>query len=91
MKNKQINKIKAHYEIFINGKKFKVLSCKIDKNNNTIAITTKIFGQDFPQNSKVSILIPSENLSENFEVKLNYMYKNTATEQWHYTITQQNL
>lgn len=57
-----MQKIKQHYDIFINDKKYKVLTCNICEEKRLL-LKTKIKGQDFPQNGKLLISIPSDDLS----------------------------
>lgn len=86
MKDKRINKIKQHIDVFINGHKFRVISCKIDDEKGILSIKTKIFGQVFPYNGRFIIIIPSENLTRDLYVSFRTMSSNTAIEHWEYSI-----
>ncbi len=86
MKDKRINKVKQHFDIFINDQKFKVISCKIDEANGTLSIKTKIFGQAFPHNGRFIITIPSQNTFHDLSVVFRAMTKDTVIEHWEYVI-----
>ena len=86
MKDKRINKVKQHFDIFFNGQKFKVLSCKINDADSTLSIKTKIFGQDFPHNGHFTITIPSQNTVQDLDIVLRTRTKDTNIEFWGYTI-----
>jgi hypothetical protein len=86
MKDKRINKVKQHFDIFFNNQKFKVISCKIDEANSVISIKTKIFGQPFPHNGCFTIAIPSKNTMQDLSVVFHSMSKDPSIEHWKYTI-----
>ncbi len=86
MKDKRIEKAKQHIDMFFNDQKFKVISCKIDEANGILSIKTKIFGQDFPQNGRFTIAIPSQNTMQDLSVVFRSMSKVPAIEYWEYTI-----
>ena len=86
MKDKRNVKIQQHFDLFINNKKFKVLSCKIDREKGTLSIRTKIFGQKFPHNGHFAITIPSQNTTENFSASFQLMAYSPSNEHWMYTI-----
>lgn len=86
MKDKRISKVKQHFEMFFNDRKFKVISCEIDKADSTLSIKTKIFGQDFPHNGRFTIDIPSQNTKQDLFVVFRSMSKDSSIEHWEYTI-----
>jgi len=86
MKDKRINKVKQHFDMFFNNQKFKVISCKIDKANRVISIKTKIFGQPFPHNGHFTIAIPSKNTTQDLSVVFRSMSSDSSIEHWEYTI-----
>ena len=86
MKDKRIDKVKQHFDIFFNNQKFKVISCKIDEANSVISIKTKIFGQPFPHNGCFTIAIPSKNTMQDLSVVFHSMSKDSSIEHWEYTI-----
>ena len=86
MTDKRINKVKQHFDIFINDQKFKVISCKIDEVNGMLSIKTKIFGQAFPRNGRVTITIPSQNSMQDLSVVFHSMSKDSSIEHWEYVI-----
>ena len=86
MKDKRINKVKQHFDMFFNSQKFKVISCKIDEANSIISIKTKIFGQPFPDNGCFTIAIPSQNTTQDLSVVFRSMIKDSSIERWEYTI-----
>ncbi len=90
MKDNRINKVKQHFDLFFNDQKFKVISCKIENANGGISIKTKIFGQHFPNNGRFIISIPSQNFTQELSVVFKSMYKDTAIENWEYTIKSKN-
>lgn len=89
MKDKRIEKIKNHFDILMNGKKYKVLSCEIQKENHRLSIKTKVFGQDFPREERVVLIIPSENTTEVFCASMLFISSTAAIEHWEYTIQQE--
>ena len=86
MKDKRVDKIKQHIDIFFNNQKFKVLSCKIDETGNSLSIKTKVFGQDFPHNGRFIIDIPSQNTTRDLSIVFQSMGKDSSVEHWEYTI-----
>ena len=84
MKDKRIDKVKQHFDLFLNGRKFKVIYCKIDTSNRTLSIKTKIFGQDFPDSGCVTVAIPSENISQDLYISFRSMSSNATIEHWEY-------
>ena len=86
MKDKRIDKVKQHFELFFNDRKFKVISCKIDEAEGLLLIKTKIFGQDFPRSGRFTIVIPSQDIMRDFSIVFRSMGKDSAIEQWEYTI-----
>ena len=86
MKDKRIDKVKQHFDMFFNNQKFKVISCKIDEADSIISIKTKIFGQPFPHNGCFTIAIPSQNTMQNLSVVFRSMSKDSSIEHWEYTI-----
>lgn len=86
MKDKRIDKVKQHFDMFFNDQKFKVISCKIDEADGTLSIKTKIFGQDFPHNDRFMIAIPSQNINLDLSVVFQSMRKDITMEHWEYAI-----
>ncbi len=86
MKDKRIDKVKQHFDIFFNNQKFKVISCKIDGTGSILSIKTKIFGQAFPHNGRFTITIPSQNTIQDFSITFRSMGKNSSVEHWEYTV-----
>lgn len=86
MKDKRLDKITQHYDLFINNQKYKVLSCKILEVEHRLSIKTKIRGQAFPHSGRFDILIPSEKLSIELCVAFQSMSSSAAIEHWEYTI-----
>ena len=86
MKDKRIDKVKQHFDMFFNNQKFKVISCKIDEADSIISIKTKIFGQPFPHNGCFTIAIPSQNTMQDLSVVFRSMSKDSSIEHWEYTI-----
>ncbi len=85
MKDKRIDIVKQHFDIFFNSQKFKVISCKID-GTSYLSIKTKIFGQAFPHNGRFTITIPSQNTMHDFSVVFQSMSKDSSIEHWEYTV-----
>lgn len=86
MKDKKIEKIKQHYDIYINDVKFKVIACNINKDKRTLSIKTKIRGQSFPENGQLTIKIPSLDYSQSVCATFEYMMDSTKIEHWVYHI-----
>ena len=86
MRDKRIDKVKQHFDIFFNTQKFKVISCKIDERNEILSIKTKILGQAFPHNGHFTIAIPSQNTMQDLSVVFRSMIKDSSIEHWEYTI-----
>ena len=86
MKDKRINKVKQHFDMFFNHQKFKIISYKIDEADSILFIKTKIFGQDFPHNGRFTIVIPSQNIMQDLSVVFRSMSKDSSIEHWEYTI-----
>ena len=86
MKDKRINKVKQHFDMFFNEQKFKVISCEIDEANGTFSIKTKISGQAFPNSGRFIISSPSRNSTQDLSIVFRGMSTNTAIEHWEYTI-----
>ena len=86
MRDRRIDKIKQHFDIFFNNQKFKVISCKIAQAEGRISIKTKIFGQDFPHNGQFAIVIPSQNTVQDLSVVFRSMGKDSSVEHWEYMI-----
>lgn len=89
MNDKRIVKIKQHYNVFLNGSKFKVISCEIDEENGMLSIKTKVFGQRFPQDGSVKMVIPSQGVSRELSVSFCHMDSTPVIEHWVYTIIQE--
>lgn len=87
MKDKRNDKIARHFDIFLNGQKFRVISCKIDEVSHVLSIKTKIFGQSFPHSGRFIITIPSENTVKELCISFQSMGKDPAIEHWKYTIS----
>ena len=85
MKDKRINKIEQHYDVFFNDHKFKIIAFKIDESNGIIFIKTKIFGQPFPRKGRFLISIPSKKTTQDISIEFRSMCKDTAIENWEYT------
>lgn len=83
-----MGKIKQHFDIYINNKKYKVIACKICKKDNVLHIKTKIKGQAFPQNGIVNISISSVRISEDLCISFKSMGCTPSIEDWEYTIEQ---
>ena len=86
MKDTRIDKVKHHFNVFLNNQKFKVISCKIDQVDGILSIKTKIFGQDFPHDGRFTITIPSQNIIQDLSVEFRSMSKDSSIEHWEYTI-----
>ncbi len=86
MKDRRIDKVKQHFYILINDRKFKVISCKIDEAEGNLSIKTKIFGQDFPRSGRFTIAIPSQDIMQDLSVVFRSRSKDSAIEHWEYTI-----
>lgn len=86
MKDKRLDKITQHYDIYINNHKYKVLSCKILKDERKLSIKTKIRGQSFPHSGLLHLVIPTENISIELHASFHSMSSNAAIEHWEYTI-----
>ena len=86
MKDKRIDKVKQHFDMFFNSQKFKVISCKIDERCGILSIKTKIFGQAFPHNGCFTIAIPSQNTMQDLSVVFRSVSKDSSIEHWEYTI-----
>lgn len=86
MKDKRIDKIKQHFDMFFNNRKFKVISCKINEADGILLIKTKIFGQDFPHNGRFTVIVPSQNVMRDFSVVFKSTLKDSSVEHWEYTI-----
>ena len=86
MKDKRINKVKQHFDMFFNNQKFKIISYKIDEADSILFIKTKIFGQDFPHNGRFTITIPSQNTMQDLSVVFRSMSRDSSIEHWEYTI-----
>ena len=86
MRDKRIEKVKQHFDIFINGQKFKVLSIKIDEVNSTVSIKTKIFGQAFPHEGRFVISVPSQELTRALTLAFRFGTKDGSVERWEYSI-----
>lgn len=86
MKDKRMDKLKKHDDIYINDLKFKVLSCKICDEDRKLIIKTKVFGQCFPHNGQIVLVIPSENVSRELSLSFEYMGSNPTIEEWVYRI-----
>ena len=56
MKDNRIEKIKQHYTIILNNKRYKVLKHKIDSEKSLLTIKTKVFGQNFPHGENISFV-----------------------------------
>jgi len=87
MNDKRMDKIKQHYDVFINDCIFKVISCKVD-DNRFLSIKTKVFGQKFPQGGRIIINIPSENISKELMLSPPVMFKDPSIERWEYSVIQ---
>ena len=86
MKDKRINKVKQHFDMFMNNQKFKTISCKIDEADGILSIKTKVFGQYFPHNGRFTIVIPSLNTMQDLSIVFRSMSKDSSIEHWEYTI-----
>ncbi|MBE6754289.1 MAG: hypothetical protein E7559_08080 [Ruminococcaceae bacterium] len=86
MKDKRMDKIAQHYDIFIDGKKFKVLSCTVHEDGHSVSIKTKVRGQAFPRSGLLVIGTPAENAHEEISVRYKTMCSSPAIEHWEYTV-----
>lgn len=85
MKDRRIEKIKAHYPLFINGQTYKVQSHSIDTENGLLTITTKIAGQRFPMGSDISMAL-TDDRTHTMQVSFRNGFKTTKAERMVYTI-----
>lgn len=85
MKDKRITKVKQHFDLFLDDRKFKVTSCRISDADGTLSIKTKIFGQPFPHDGHFILTIPSQNTVRNLSLAFRSMTKDPAIEHWEYS------
>ena len=83
MKDNRLEKIKQHYTISLNGRNYKVLKHKIDREKSLLTIRTKIFGQDFPHGDNISVST-AENNAQITIVAWKGMWKDEKVEHWEY-------
>ena len=90
MKDNRIEKIKQHYTVILNGKAYKVLKHKIDREKSLLTIKTKIFGQGFPQGNHISACFP-EDPDQAFILlwEGKNSWKDEKVEHWEYKIVTQ--
>ena len=87
MKDKSMDKIKKHYFLCINDKKYKVLSHELDIDKSLFVIKTKISGQDFPYGDNMSLAVSDEKGDiKNITVDFRGSFKNEKIESWEYTV-----
>jgi len=89
VKDRRAEKMKKHYNITLNGNKFKVLNCIVSKDEKTLSIRTKVFGQRFPWESFVLAEIPADEGSHYLWLNYAGMSSNTKLENWEYHIVQE--
>ena len=85
MKDKRVDKVNQHFDVFFNDRKFKIISCKIDDATGIISIKTKIFGQRFPHGGHFVLSIPSQNITRDVSIAFHAKAKDPAIENWEYT------
>jgi len=86
MKDKRAVKMKQHYYIFLNDIKFKVLSCKINKENDKLIIKTKVRGQHFPTEKRILARLQIEEPTMEICVEYLSMSNDEKIEHWEYKI-----
>ena len=85
MKDNRLEKIKQHYTISLNGRNYKVLKYKMDREKSVLTIRTKIFGQDFPHGDNISVST-EEDGAQPVIVVFRSMWKDEKVERWEYNI-----
>ena len=85
MKDKRIEKIKQHYSIQIDNQQFKILNHKIDFEQKSFIIKTKVMGQHFPHGNNCKVLIPDDTI-HSLTIGFKTMYKDEKIETWEYAI-----
>lgn len=86
MKDKRTEKIKKHYNIFVNGKSFKIMNHIISNDNKTLRLITKIRGQQISTDSLVVIEIPTFENNIVFECKYKALLSSPILEEWEFEI-----
>lgn len=86
MRDHRVEKIKQHFDLFLNEQKFKVIHCNIDEIGHLLSIKTKVFGQAFPHNGHFALSIPSKNLLKELNNSFRSMDSNSSIEHWEYMI-----
>ena len=85
MKDNRLKKIKQHDTIILNGRNYKVLKHKIDREKSLLTIRTKVFGQDFPHGDNISVSIEKDS-TQTVTVAFRSMWKDEKIERWEYNI-----
>ena len=86
MKDKRIDIVKKHFDVYFDDQKFKVIACKIDEVEGALFIKTKIFGQAFPRGGHFRIVNPSVKEAKELCIRFYSKSKNEGIENWVYTI-----
>ena len=86
MKDKRIVKIKQHYSIQIDNQQFKILNHKIDFEQKSFIIKTKVMGQHFPHGDNCKVLFSNE-VTQSLTIRFKAMYKDEKIETWEYAIS----
>lgn len=88
MKDRRAEKIKRHYNVLFNGKKFKVLNCIVSTDKTMLNVRTKVFGQYFPTETFVLAEIPNDEGSRYIWLEYAGMGSTTKMEEWRYNIVE---
>ena len=86
MSDKRMEKIKLHYDIYINDLKYKVIACVINEEKGTLSLKTKVRGQMFPKNGLVTLCIPSKEYTKTLNLAFKGMLTQPKLEHWEYVI-----
>jgi len=90
MVDKKTEKIKKHFDIYIDGKKFKIMNFFIsDGDDRHLRLVTKIRGQNFPRKTVAEILITTPDNNITLYGRFLCAYSSTACEEWRYEIVQE--
>lgn len=84
MQDKKSEKIKKHYDIYIDGNKFKILNFILS--DNTLRLLTKIKGQPFPCGNVVCVLISADGQEVDLKCKFKHAALSPILEDWRYEI-----
>ncbi|MBE7065143.1 MAG: hypothetical protein E7384_04955 [Ruminococcaceae bacterium] len=87
MFDKKQEKIKKHFDIYIDGKKFKIMNFFITETpDKWLRLVTKIRGQQFPRKTVAEIIIttPDDNIS--LHGCFMHNVSSPACEEWCYEI-----